>query len=211
MDKTNPITPLFTGDLEHSAAALKDFFLISDVADVPVTKITIVANGKKHKFAVELGRYREALFLLYCAVRSQQLPFVFDFVLRGLLRPYFGGGIIANAGLPDTTHKVLRPIVQEKDFVEVNLALKPGYELPKGPGRTVHRLLEHGWSEHERESYRPDTPAPLVREALTAFWQANRSGQLHIIQTWDSKVWPNLHWQDRAWTLTRALGMGRTA
>lgn len=210
MDNTDPIAPMFTGVLEHGADSLTDFFLVPTASDVPVTKITIVADGKKHKFPVELGRHRMALFLLYCAVLRQTTSFVFDAHLRAMLVPYFGSEIVENAGLTDTTHKTLQPIVQGK-VVEVNLVLKPGYELPKSPGRTVRRLIEHGWSEHERERYRPDTPAPLVREALKAFWQADRSGKLRIIQTWDSKVWPNLHAQDRVWTLTRALGMGRAA
>lgn len=208
MDNTDPIVPMFTGELKHGAAALTDFFLIPTASDVPVTKIIIVADGRKYKFSVELGRHRVALFLLYCAVLRQQPSFVFDFVLRDMLKPYFGDEIVANAGLSDTMHKTLQPIVQGRD-VEVSLVLKPGYELPKGPGRTVRRLIEHGWSEHER--FRPDTSVPLVREALKAFWQADRSGKLRIIQTWDSKVWPNLYWQERVWTLTRVLGLGRAA
>lgn len=209
MDNTLPIIPTFNGQLEHGAAAICDFALVATEADVPVVKIIIVTkNGKKHKFAVEPGKYRMALFLLYCAVLRESRAFIFDFddLLKNLLVPYFGAETVENARLPETSHTTLQLLVLETDL-EVTLVLKPGYELPMSPGRTVRKLIEHGWKRHNAGSLYRDSPVPLIRQALKEFRRAARSGEIHIIPCWDPKIWPSSKWQDRAWELCRVLGV----
>jgi hypothetical protein len=214
-DNTIPIVPTFNGQLEHGAVALCDFFLIDTedkIIELVVKIVMVTKSGKKHKFPVGPGKYKMALFLLYCAVLRGSRSFSFDFdnFLKNMLVPYFGAAIIENSRLAETSHTTLQLLVLETDL-EVSLVLKPGYELPKNPGRTVRKLIEHGWTRHDSGSLHVDSPVPLIRQALTAFLQAERDGTIRIVGSWDPKVWPSNTWQNRAWNLYNQLGMRKSA
>lgn len=207
MDKTLPIVPTFNGQLGHSSVTLCDFTLITTESDVPVTKIIIVADGKKHKFPVGPGKYKMALFLLYCAVLKGNTSFLFDADLWAMLEPYFSTATVENARLAETSHAALQLLILGTN-VEVNIVLKPGYELPKGPGRTVHKLIEHAWNQQDQLN--PDSPAPLIRQAIEAFWKGQRDGTIGIIYSWSPQIWPSDKWVDRVRLLTQKLGMRKS-
>lgn len=206
MDNTTPIVPSFDGKLERSAATLGDFFLISAENQVQVTRVTILVDGEKHKFVVGAGKYKSTLFLLYCAVLKGSTTFSFDADLRTKLAPYFGTGLVDQARLPETGHVTLRHLVIGQS-VEVNLVLKPGYELPKGPGRTVRKLIEHAWSRHDTGTLFQDSPVPLIRQAIEAFRQAEHDGTIRVVHSWDPKIWPSDKWAARVGLLAQGLGM----
>ncbi len=210
MDKTAPIVPTFNGQLEHGAATLCDLCLIVTEAEVPVVRVVMVArNGKKHKFPVGPGKYEMALFLLYCAMCKQRTSFLFDANFKDMLVPYFGAEAVENARLPETSHTTLQLLVLESDL-EVNLVLKPGYELPKSPGRTVRKLIEHGWKRHDSGSLYPDSPVPLIRQAIRVFYQAEHDGTILTIYSWNPLVWPSDKWVDRIRLLINSLGMRKS-
>lgn len=210
MDNILPVVPTFNGQLEHSAATLCDFFLINTEAKVSelVVKIVMVTkNGKKHKFPVEPGKYKMALFLLYCAVLKQSTSFIFDADLQAMLEPFFSTTTVENSRLAETSHATLQLLVLETDL-EVNLVLKPGYELPKGPGRTVHKLIKHGFSQYRHLN--ADSPVPLIRQAIVTFRHAVSDGSIRPFPYRDPEIWPSLTWQDRVWDLYNKLGMRKS-
>lgn len=212
MDNTTQVVPAFNGQLEHGTATLCDFFFITTEADVPVAKIVIVTkNGKKHKFPVGPGKYKMALFLLYCAVLRGSQSFIFDFdnFLKNLLVPYFGAEIVENARLPETNYATLQLLVFETDL-EVTLVLKPGYELPMNPGRTVRKLIEHAWKRHDTGTLFMESAVPLIRKAIEAFQKAEHDGTIRVIYSWDPKIWPSDNWANRVRTLNRMLGMRKS-
>lgn len=206
MDNTAPIIPVFSGNLENSTAAMCDFALITDESAVPVLKIIIVVNGVKHKFPIVPGKYKMALFLLYCAVLRQKTSFLFDDELQAMLVPYFGTEKVTNARFPEAAPSMLHLLVVGTD-IQVTLALKPGYELPKNPSRTIRRLIEHGWNRHDSGSLYPNSLVPLIRQAVMEFLKASLSGAIGIVHSWDSKIWPSNVWEDRAVSLYRMLDM----
>ena len=170
-------------------------------ADSPV-------DGGKHKFAVGAGKYKSTLFLLYCAVLKQNTSFTFDAELRAMLAPYFGAGLVDQASLPETAHVTLHHLVVGQS-IQANLTLKPGYELPKHPGRTIRKLMEHAWTRHDAGTLYKDSPVPLIRQAIDAFRQAERDGTIRVIRSFDHQVWPSNTWVDRIICLIRELGMSR--
>ncbi len=204
MDNTAPIVPTFNGELAHGAATLCDFFLVPTEDQVPVTKVTILVDGDKHKFAVGNGKYRSTLFLLYCAVLKQSTSFTFDAELKAMLVPYFSAELVDQAKLPETEHVALGHLVIGKS-IQVNLVLKPGYELPKNPGRSLRKLIEHGWNQ--RKQLGPNSAAPLIRQAVQQFIEGERSGAIRVHNSRRQDVWPDYDWVDNVRSLRRLLAV----
>lgn len=196
------IVPSFKGILEANATELQDFFLLREESAVPVEQFVITSDGRESMFPVEPGRYKTALFLLYCAVLAGKPNYAFGRPMQRFTSIYFGYPIVIAACQPQTKHLTLGLLLG--DEVKVRLDLKPGYELPDCTGRTVHELIPFGWSQHDELDQ--NTPVPLIRAALHCFLQAVATRTIPIFDSNDPNCWPSTVWVERAKLLRDRLG-----
>ncbi|MFA9262758.1 MAG: hypothetical protein ACEQSB_05450 [Undibacterium sp.] len=203
------IHPTFNGSLVGSAIELCDFFLIREDSAVPVETFTITVDGERSAFPVEAGRYKTALFLLYCAVLSHRgTRYAFAPFYQKYTAGYYGHQILVDAAQPETKHTAVR-LLMSRGSVDVELTLRSGYVLPENKGRTLQELIEFGWQI--RDVMQPERPAPLIRAALEGFTEAVSRRQIDIVDSPDPNEWPSLIWMERVQTLSRSLGMFATA
>ena len=195
------IAPSFQGDLANGAAQLADYFLIREDSCVPVEAFTIESDGVRQTFTVEDGRYRTALWLLYCALPAMTPAYRFTRQLKRLLPRYYGDSLVVDASRPETTHQALRLLLG--DQVDIELRLRAGYELPAFPGRQMRELIEFGWQI--RDAIRGGRVSPLIRGAVSLFMGQVAGGRITITDNTDPNVWPSLPWLERVKTLGEYL------
>lgn len=195
--------PTFNGSLPDSAVGLSDFFLIREESAVPVETFTIIADGERFAFPVEAGRYKTALFLLYCAVLSHSgTYFAFAPFFQKYTAGYYGHQILVDAARKGTEHTAVR-LLMSRGTIDVELTLRAGYTLPENKGRTLQELIEFGWQRYP--DLGADTPAPLVRQAVRDFLDALRDHALPVVATDNPNIWPSQIWVERTQAMAKRL------
>lgn len=196
------IHPEFTpDDLGANALELCDLFLLRREEDVPVTKITVMSDGERHTFEVGPGKHKSALFLLYLLTLNGTQPLAMSDDFRPIMGQYFGRRIIADAAHPDTRHTLVRALLGELVFIQLELA--PGYRNHLANGRSPEEIVNQAWER--RDTITPESREPFLREAIRGFFQSYEDGAFTLTVAADGP-WPTQDWADRALELKQRLG-----
>lgn len=127
-------------DLSANALELCDLFMLRREEDVPVTGMTIMSDGTRHTFEVGPGKYKSALFLLYLLSLNGTQPFALSDEFRRLMGEYYGRRIVADAALPETRHTLVRALMGELVFIQLELA--SSYRDHLASGRTPQEIVD---------------------------------------------------------------------
>ena len=201
------IAPNFTnGDLAGNAIELCELFQLAREEDVPIERFAIVYDGKEHLAEVGPGKYKSALFLLYCMTKSATPAFRFTPEMLTLATDYFGDEIMRSAVSFDTKHTTVHALLGHTPYVR--LTLKPGYRSCMAAGRTIEEVIAHGWNE--RAQLGPQAKAPFLRLALEQFFRAVEA-KILVMSKSEQGPWPTPLWADRALELQKLLGQTATA
>lgn len=195
------ITPSFRGDLARNADQLCDYFLALEESAVPVEAYTITSDGVRQTFAVEYGRYKTALWLLYNAMTAKASTYELTRTMKRQLPLYYGDERVIDAKRPGTEHQTLRLLLG--DQVDIELQLRAGYELPRFEGRTLRELIEFGWQS--RDAIEKGRISPLISGAVGLFMDQVAGGRISVIDSADPNEWPSLPWLARVKTLAEHL------
>lgn len=198
------IVPQFNGDIEYAAAAFRDYFLLMPGANIPVTKVIVTADGQKYKPEWVPGHVTAVLFLLYCASIKGSPSYTFDDSLRELLVPVFGKSLVKATQQPPERGAILGLLANEAT-VTVQLTLSRGFDLPRGPGRSIRKLIEYAHAIHDRLD--PNDSHPLIREAIRQFHEGVRNGSINVMPDWRNDHWPTEKWQYRVREILRTLNI----
>lgn len=195
------LAPYFQGNLAQSTLELVDFFELDSEADVPVTRFRLCSSLGQCEFPVVPGKYRTALFLLYCASVAQQTRFQLNSGMSCLVRPYYGDDLVADAMKPETQHRALRILLGEGACA--SLELKDGWQLPPAAIKTLESVIRWGWSRYEE--IQPGAAEPFLRMALDRFSLAIERHEFRIIRD-GGDAWVSDAWVSRVLTLMGKLG-----
>jgi hypothetical protein len=164
--------------------------------------MTIMSDGHRQSFPVGPGKYKSALFLLYLFHLNGSQPFALSDEFRRLMGEYYGRRIVADAATPETKHTLVRALLGELVFME--LELLPGYRNHLASSRSPQEIVDLAWSR--RDTLTPDSPESFLRQALRTFFEQYENGTLVIAKEANSP-WPTEDWADRALELKRRLNL----
>ncbi len=197
------IFPVFqSGRLEDNARELCDLFHLGDESKVPVACFTIVSDGHEMVAAVDPGKYKTALLLLYFMDRAGTCEYGLTSEMRDMISVYYGPELIIDAQQPGTKHKALQALLGYA--VHVKLVLQPGYRECLAAGCRLEEIVRHAWER--RDNITPMAPELFLRLALQRFFTLLETKALQVASS-EVGPWPTPLWADRALALQKQLGI----